>query len=288
MPANKTAQGTARQPFQLVFLAIIAIAAFAGNSLLARAALADGAIEAGTFSAIRLAAGALVLLPFLQGRPRLRDGKGAAALFVYIAGFSFAYLTLSAATGAFILFGCVQASVMGIGILKGDRPGRSGWLGLVIALTGMGWLFLPRGAAVDGAGVGIDPIAALMMAAAGIAWGIYTIIGRGGSDPARNTAANFLVATPLALPLVLLDNAMPSFLGVTLAVMSGALTSGLGYVIWYRVAPQLQLATAASLQLATPIVAALGGAVLLAEPLTLNVAIAGGLIIGGIVLTLRK
>ncbi len=271
----------ARNNLQLLTLAVLAILAFAGNSLLARAALADGAIEAGAFSAIRLAAGALVLIPFLKPRPMLSDAKGAAALFVYIAGFSFAYLTLSAATGAFILFGCVQASVMAIGILKGDRPSLSGWLGLFVALVGLGWLFLPGGEAAD-------YVPAMMMAAAGVAWGFYTIIGRGGSNPARNTAANFMVATPFAIPLVLLDSAMPSVWGVTLAIISGAVTSGLGYVIWYRVAPQLKLATAASMQLATPVIAALGGAVLLAEPLTLNVAIAGGLILGGIVLTLRK
>jgi len=268
-------------PLSLMLLAALAILAFAGNSLIARAALADGAIEAGAFSAIRLAAGALVLLPFLRSRPGLSDVKGAVSLFVYIIGFSFAYLTLSAATGALILFGCVQASVMAIGILQGDRPGARGWLGLLIALSGLGWLFLP-----GSEGAALAP--ALMMAIAGIAWGAYTIIGRGGHDPAGNTAANFLLAAPFAVPFVLLDSAMPSAWGVGLAIASGAITSGLGYVIWYRVAPQLTLATAATAQLATPVVAALGGALLLAEPLTLDIAIAGGLILGGIVLTLRK
>ncbi|WP_379553470.1 EamA family transporter [Qipengyuania sp. DGS5-3] len=268
-------------PLSLALLTGLAILAFAGNSLLARAALADGAIEAGAFSAIRLTAGALILLPFLKSRPRVSDIKGAASLLIYIVCFSFAYLTLSAATGALILFGCVQASVMAIGIVQGDRPSARGWLGLLIALSGLGWLFLPgsQGAAI---------IPAATMALAGIAWGVYTIVGRGGRDPARNTAANFLLAAPFALPLVLLDSGPPSAWGVGLAIASGAVTSGLGYVIWYRVAPELTLATTATAQLATPVVAALGGALLLAEPLTLDIVIAGGLILGGILLTLRR
>lgn len=265
----------------IVGLAGLAVLAFAGNSLLARAALADGATEAGVFSAIRLTAGALVLLPFLRGRPTTSDIPGAAALLVYVAGFSFAYLTLPAATGALILFGCVQASVMTIGIVQGDRPSFASWAGLAIALSGLGWLFLPGS---EGAAIG----PAAMMAVAGLAWGLYTIIGRRGTDPTRNTAASFLLAAPLALPLILLDQSLPSLSGVMLAVVSGALTSGLGYVIWYRVTPHLSLATTATVQLATPIIAALGGAALLAEPLTVDIAVAGGLIVGGIVLTIRK
>lgn len=265
----------------LIVLAILAILAFAGNSLLARAALADGAIEAGAFSAIRLASGALILLPFLKIRPATGDIPSAASLLVYVAGFSFAYLTLSAATGALILFGCVQASVMAIGIAQGNRPNISGWAGLIIALCGLGWLFLPGS---ESAAI----LPAAIMAVAGIAWGFYTIIGRGSRDPARNTAANFLIAAPFAVPLILFDAGWPSAWGVMLAVASGAITSGLGYVIWYRVTPHLKLATTASVQLATPIVAALGGALLLSEPLTLDIVIAGALIIGGIVLTLRK
>lgn len=270
-----------KMPLGLPLLAALAILAFAGNSLLARAALADGAIEAGAFSVIRLVAGALILLPFLKTKPRLSDVRGAAALLVYVVGFSFAYLTLSAATGALILFGCVQASVIAIGIAQGSRLNWAGWAGLIIALAGLAWLFLPGTEAAA-------PLPAAMMAIAGVAWGVYTIIGRGGRDPARNTAANFLLAAPLALPLILLDDALPSLWGASLAVIAGALTSGLGYVIWYRVAPRLKLATAATVQLATPVVAALGGAAILSEPLTLDLAIAGGLIIGGIVLTIRK
>lgn len=265
----------------IVGFAALAVLAFAGNSLLARAAMADGAIEAGLFSAIRLAAGAFVLLPFLRARPTASDIPGAAALLVYVAGFSFAYVTLPAATGALILFGCVQASVMAMGVLQGDRPSFGAWAGLIIALSGLGWLFLPGS---EGAAIG----PAAMMAVAGLAWGMYTIIGRRSADPAGNTAANFLLAAPFALPLILLDASWPSFGGVVLAIVSGALTSGLGYVIWYRVTPHLTLATTATAQLATPIIAALGGAVLLAEPLTIDIAVAGGLIIGGIVLTIRK
>lgn len=268
-------------PLSLAFLTALAILAFAGNSLIARMALANGAIEAGAFSVIRLAAGAAILVPFIKARPTMQDARGALPLLIYIAGFSLAYVTLSAATGALILFGCVQASIMTIGVIQGARPRWNGWAGLGIALAGLAWLFLPGSEAVQ-------PAAGAMMAIAGAAWGVYTIIGRGARDPARDTAVYFLIAAPLSLPLLLLDQSAPSAWGVGLAIVAGALTSGLGYVIWYRVAPLLKLATSASVQLATPIVAALGGAILLAEPLTADIAIAGGLIIGGILMTIRR
>ena len=269
-----------------ILLAALAIAAFAGNSLLARAALADGAIEAGAFSAIRLAAGAIILLPFLGAKPSRADLPGATALAVYVAGFSLAYLSLGAGLGALILFSCVQATIMLTGFFRGERPSALGWVGLAIAMGGLALLLAPKGGST-----GTDTIsiaAAIMMGVAGIAWGAYTLIGRASGDPAGSTARNFLLAAPMVLPMLLLDSEMPSSHGVMLAVIAGALTSGLGYVIWYKVAPRLGLATVASVQLATPVVAAIGGVLLLSEPLSWPLVLGGALIVGGIVLTIHK
>lgn len=269
------------RPAKVVVLAAIAIIAFAGNSLFARAALADGAMGAGAFSAIRLAAGALILLPVIGRLPGRADIPGALALAIYVGGFSLAYISLGAASGALILFACVQATMLLIGVVQGNPPSLRGWLGMVLALAGVAYLLAPGAGAVD-----IAP--SLLMAAAGAAWGIYTLLGRGAGDPAGRTARNFLLATPLVLPMLLLDSELPSSFGILMAVLSGALTSGLGYVVWNAVAPRMGLATVAVVQLATPVVAALGGALLLAEPLSLTLAIASALILGGIVLTLEK
>ncbi|AKM10252.1 DMT family transporter [Croceicoccus naphthovorans] len=279
MPENQRAM----RPAVLLLLAVLAIAAFAGNSLLARAAIGSGAIPAGGYTMLRLFSGAVVLLPFLGGSPKASDWRGAFSLFLYAAAFSFAYVALPAGTGALILFACVQATIMGVGIAGGERPAPLGYLGLALALAGVAYLLLP------GASASADPFAALLMAIAGAAWGVYTLLGRGAGNPARRTAANFLLAAPLALPLVLLDSAAGwTWQGSALAVGAGAITSGLGYVAWYAVAPRLGLATVATVQLATPVAAALVAAVTLAEPLTLRIGIAGLLIVGGIVLTLRK
>lgn len=268
-------------------LASLAIAAFAGNSLLARAALGDGAIGAGAFSAIRLASGALILLPVIGRRPTLRDIPGALALAVYVAGFSFAYLSIGAGTGALILFASVQATILLVGYAGGDALSRSGWAGLGLAMTGLVVLLAPGGAA-------FDPMAALLMAIAGTAWGAYTLIGRGAGDATGRTARSFLLAAPLMVPLLWWDAGtgawpvIPSREGAMLAAVSGVLTSGLGYVVWYKVIPRLGLAAIASVQLATPLVAALGGVVLLSEPLGWRLLAGGAFILGGIVLTLVK
>ncbi len=272
-------------PLLTALLAALAILAFAGNSLLARAALADGAIEAGAFSAIRLAAGALVLLPFLGRRPSFKDAPGALALAVYVAGFSLAYLSLGAAIGAMILFACVQVTIITVGYVRGEGLSVMGWIGLMIAIGGLVLLLAPGS---QGAGEPVGLGAAVMMGVAGIAWGAYTVIGRGSGDATGSTARNFLLAAPLVLPMLLLDSAVPSWHGVMLAVIAGALTSGLGYVIWYKVTPRLGLATVASVQLATPVVAAIGGVLVLSEPLDWRLIVGGALIVGGIVLTIRK
>ena len=265
-------------------LAVLAVAAFAGNSLLARAALGEGLIGAGSFTAIRLAAGATVLLPFLL-RGQLAGAfswRGALALFAYCAGFSFAYLELGAATGAMVLFATVQATVLASAALSGKRPRPTDLAGITLALGGVALLL--------GAQLAPGPLLAMAsMIVAGIAWGLYSVLGRGTADPARRTATNFALASLLAAPLPLIDGAvgvqMP---GVVLAAIAGALTSGLGYVAWYRLVPRLPHAAIGAVQLATPVVAALAAAAFLSEPLTLRLAVAAMLIIGGIALTFRQ
>lgn len=273
----------------IILLAALAIAAFAGNSLLARAALAEGAIEAGAYSAIRLGSGALVLLPFLKVAPSRADLPGAFALAAYVAGFSLAYLNLGAGIGALILFGFVQATIVLFGLWKGESIGARGGLGIALALAGLIWVIAPwRLAGPDTASI----MPSLLMAGAGIAWGAYTLIGRrsvqapGGASGA--TARAFLIASLLVLPMLFWDCGLPSWSGVILAVLSGTIISALGYVIWYKVAPMLGLATVACVQLATPVAAAAGGALFLAESVTLQVIAGGALILGGIVLTLKK
>jgi len=276
-----------RSAITTLALAGLAIMAFAGNSLLARAGLADGAISASAFSAIRLSAGALVLLPMIGRRPVGGDWPGAIALAVYVAGFSFAYLSLGAGTGALILFAAVQATILLVGTARGEPLSLPAWIGLGLAMAGLVILLAPGGAAVD-------PLAAALMALAGAAWGAYTLIGRGGGDATARTARSFLLAAPLTLPLLWWDWAMEtaplnlSAKGALLAAASGAVTSGLGYVVWYKVIPRLGLATVASVQLATPVVAALGGVLLLAEPIGWRLLAGGALILLGIVLTLAK
>ncbi|MEM7666472.1 MAG: DMT family transporter [Pseudomonadota bacterium] len=269
-------------------LATFAIAAFAGNSLLARAALADGAIEAGAYSAIRLASGALILLPFLGARPSRADMPGAIALAIYVAGFSLAYLDLEAGLGAVILFGFVQATILIVGAVRGEKLTLLGWIGVALALAGMVWLMAPWEARSDRTTL----VPGLLMASAGIAWGAYTLIGRNSASKpggaTGSTARNFLLASLLVAPMLAFDSGWPSAHGVILAAISGTVTSGMGYVLWYKVAPRLGLATVASVQLATPVAAALGGIVLLAEPLDWRLATGGALILGGIVLTLFK
>ena len=265
-------------------LALLAVAAFAGNSLLARAALGEGAIGAGSFTAIRLGAGAVVLLPWLLRGPRAGtfSWPGALALFVYCAGFSFAYVELGAATGAMVLFAAVQATVLASGALSGQRVRAGDLAGIALALGGVALLL--------GAHLAPGPLLAIAsMIAAGIAWGLYSVLGRSAPDPARRTAGNFALAALLAAPLVLLDSgAGVTASGAGLAIASGAVTSGLGYVVWYRLVPRLPNAAVGAVQLATPVVAAIAAAALLAEPLTWRLALAAALILGGIALTLRR
>lgn len=263
---------------KLAGLAVLVVLAFAANSLFARAALAGGAISPGAYSLIRLAAGAILLLPLIRQMPGRRDLPGAVALLAYVVGFSLAYLSLGAATGALILFAAVQLTILASGLAMGQTIGARGWAGLALASLGITYLLYPSAASPP-----LGP--ALTMAGAGLAWGAYTMIGRSAGDAAARTARNFCIAALLCLPALAFEPHRPSTEGIALAAASGALTSGLGYILWYQIAPRLPLAAVAAVQLATPLAAAAGGAFLLGERLTPALAIAAFAVLGGIALT---
>jgi drug/metabolite transporter (DMT)-like permease len=278
-----------------VVLTALAMAAFAANSLLCRVALREGHIDPASFGALRIAAGASVLAPLAWLRrgsslPARADWRAAFMLFAYVAGFSFAYLTLAAGTGALILFGAVQLTMFAAGLKAGERFTPAGWLGLGLAAAGLVVLVLPGVAAPP-------PIGAALMAIAGVAWGGYSLRGRGVPDPVAASAANFVRALPLALVLALVMALLSAFAratrahadvaGIALAIVSGALTSGLGYVIWYAALRGLSSLRAAVVQLSVPVLAAVGGTLWLGEPFTARLALAVAAILGGIVLALR-
>jgi drug/metabolite transporter (DMT)-like permease len=273
-----------------VLFTALALVGFAGNSLLCRLALAQHAIDAASFTAIRLASGALVLFLLARGWrgvPHAGSALSAAALFVYAAPFSYAYLQLGAGLGALVLFGTVQATMIGWGLARGERPRPMVWLGLGLALVGLGGLAAPGATSPDLAGVAA-------MAIAGISWGIYSLRGRGqgaGIDPLATTAANFMRSVPLAAALVVAAAWMTgldaTLRGVLLAVLSGAVASGLGYSLWYAALPGLTATRAAVLQLLVPVLAAGGGVGLLGERLSLRLLLTGAAILGGVALAVR-
>lgn len=263
----------------------LAMIAFACNSLLCRYALKHTAIDAGSFTVIRLVAGAgmLWLIANLRATPRGSAGNwpSALALFVYAAGFSFAYVSLPAATGALLLFGAVQVTMVGHGLWRGERLHGWQWAGFILAAAGLVGLLMP--------GLSAPPLqGAVLMLGAGVAWGIYSLRGKDARDAARVTAGNFLRTIPIALVLLpwlslhmSLDGA-----GVWYAVASGALASGVGYAIWYAALPWLQATTAATVQLSVPVLAAIGGVVLLAEPVTVRLGLASVAVLGGIAMVI--
>jgi drug/metabolite transporter (DMT)-like permease len=272
---------------KLVALTLFALLAFAGNSLLCRAALQHTRIDAASFTTIRLISGALVLWLLVQRTRRGATGRGswpsAFALFAYAAAFSFAYVALPAGTGALLLFGSVQASMIGWGLLKGERFGGVQMSGLVLAFAGLVGLLLP--------GISAPPLGgALLMITAGAAWGVYSLRGRGAGDPLRVTAGNFVRTVPVALLLsaLFMNEARVDTAGALYAIASGAITSGLGYAIWYTVLPHLKATSAATLQLSVPVIATLGGLVWLGEPFTLRLLLASAAILGGIALVIRR
>jgi len=268
---------------------ILALVAFAANSILCRLALRHASIDAATFSAIRLSAGAAMLLPLVAWTRRDAGGLSnvagswgsATMLFLYAVPFSFAYVGLSAGTGALILFGAVQATMILGAVRSGERASPLQWLGLAIAIAGLTYLMLP--------GLAAPPLhSAALMAVAGVAWGIYSLRGRGSANPLAQTAGNFARAVPLALGVLLVARAHVAMApaGVWLAVASGAIASGVGYVLWYAALRGLASMSAAVVQLSVPALAAAGGVLFLAESITARLVLAAAMILGGIALAL--
>jgi drug/metabolite transporter (DMT)-like permease len=262
-------------------LTLIAMVAFAGNSLLCRVALKQTSIDAASFTFIRIASGALALwlIVRMRGTSPRKAGSwfSAAALFAYAAGFSFAYLTLPAGTGALLLFGAVQATMIFWAFRGGEQMDLRQRLGLALALAGLVTLLFP--------GFSAPPlVGSILMIVAGIAWAVYSLRGKNAGHPAAATAGNFLRAVPMAavLSLAFLPWARVDRAGIGYAVMSGAIASGVGYAIWYTALPGLRGVSAASVQLVVPVLAALGGILFLGEQITLRFLFASVAVLGGI------
>jgi drug/metabolite transporter (DMT)-like permease len=259
--------------------------AFAGNSLLCRLALKNTHIDAASFTAVRLISGALVLWLIVRVRHNSNSGSrswlSAFALFAYAACFSFAYLSLPAGTGALLLFGAVQATMIGYGLWAGERFRKHQAVGFIFAIAGLVLLMLPGLSAPPLFGSGL-------MLSAGVAWGVYSLRGRSAGEPIRTTAENFLRAVPLAIALSVMMASQFSFdrAGCLYAAISGALASGVGYAIWYTAVRGLRATQAATVQLSVPVIAAGGGILFLGEQLGLRLVIASGAILGGIALVI--
>ncbi len=277
--------------FRLMVLVSLAMLAFAGNSLLCRMALKHTSIDAASFTTVRLVSGACML--WLVVRVKGSSGgtgnwRSAAALFVYAAAFSFAYISMSAATGALLLFGAVQATMIGYGVYQGERLRTPQLAGFALALAGLVALMLPGLAAPS-------LTSSLSMLSAGVAWGVYSLrgkraAGQGMADPTCVTAGNFMRAVPMALALSLLMFSHWSLdpAGIGLAVLSGALASGLGYAIWYQALPALKATHAATVQLSVPVIAAIGGVAFIGESVSLLLVLASCAILGGIALVILE
>jgi drug/metabolite transporter (DMT)-like permease len=272
-------------PARIVLLVFLSMLAFAANSVLCRLALSHTLIDPASFTAIRLLSGTIFLGVVVWIRSRATSGANPArngnwisalALLAYAVGFSFAYIGLSAATGALLLFGAVQATMLGVGIARGERLNAGQILGILLAIVGLVALLLP--------GLSAPPLfSAALMVAAGVAWGVYSLRGQGAGDSTKVTAGNFLRATPAALLLCVVFPRMPlDQRGLACAILSGALASGLGYTLWYAVLPSLKSTTAAVVQLSVPVIATLSGSALLQEPITRRVTLASCAILGGI------
>lgn len=270
-----------------IALTLLALLAFASNSLLTRFALGAREIDAATFTFVRLASGAVVLAFLVRAQAgtlapvRRRGALGPLALFAYAAPFSFAYLRIGAAVGALVLFGVVQLTMVGTGIFRGERPRPVAWLGLAVAMGGLAVLTVPSVARPD-------PVGLALMAIAGVAWGVYSLAGKTAPDPIAANASSFLWSGLLAAPLALglHSTGELSGRGVALAVVSGAVTSGLGYAVWYRALRGLTVMQAAVAQLSVPVIAALGAALLLDETLSARFVLSAVAVLGGVGLVL--
>jgi drug/metabolite transporter (DMT)-like permease len=266
---------------------VFALVAFAMNSVLCRLALGASTIDAASFSTVRLLSGALALLLISAAfkkefsTPRAGNWTSATLLFLYAIAFSLAYISLSAGTGALILFGSVQATMLIAALRSGERPHALEWLGLLLALAGLFYLVFPGLTAPR-------PFSSALMAVAGISWGFYSLRGRGTRDPLSDTTGNFVRALPFVFvtSLAVLGKFHVSPKGLVFAVLSGALASGVGYVVWYTALKGLTATRAATVQLVVPVLAALGGVALLAEEITLRLLLAALMILGGVGLAL--
>ena len=274
--------------FRIFLLTLLTLVAFASNSILCRLALADRTIDAALFTAIRLVSGALLLVVADVARRRATASESGgnwlsgALLFGYAAGFSFAYLQLSAGTGGLILFGTVQLTMIGWGIWKGERPSLIEWCGLILAQVGLVILVAPGLHAPS-------PIGAILMAIAGISWGAYSLRGRHATDPGHATRLNFVWSVPFALVLLLCSSVaglQASLKGVLLAVVSGAVTSAPAYMLWYLILPKLTAARAAISQLAVPAIVAIAGVLFLNESISFRLLAASALMLGGVALAI--
>lgn len=275
--------------FRILSLTAAAMTAFAANSLLSRAALVGGSIDAATFTWVRLASGAAVLWLLVvitrgSGRRPRTDWAAASALFTYAICFSLAYVWLGAGTGALILFAAVQLTMVSAGLLRGELQNLRTVSGMGLAMGGLAYLLFP--------GLSAPPVfGAALMAVAGVAWGVYSLRG-GGGDPLNSTAGNFIgavmVASVMAGPVVLVTDTHASGYGLALALLSGAAASGLGYVVWYAALRYLSATQAATVQLSVPVIAAAGGILLLEEALSLRLVVASTAILGGIGMVLRS
>jgi drug/metabolite transporter (DMT)-like permease len=274
-----------------LLLTAVALVAFASNSILCRLALGAREVDAATFTTVRIVSGALMLLliraataprtaPSTPKPARHSSWISAALLFTYAAPFSFAYIQLGAGTGALILFACVQATMLIGAVLSGERFRWLEALGLVIALAGLTYLVSP--------GLTTPSLGSVLMAIAGISWGIYSLRGRGSTEPLGDTTSNFVWAIPLALftSLLVFEYAYVSPSGALLAVASGALASGLGYTVWFAALRGLTAIRAATVQLTVPVLAAAGGVLLLQESITVRLLLSAALILGGVALAL--
>ena len=270
---------------KLVLLAVLAMTAFAANSLLCRMALVETDIDPASFTFWRLTSGALMLtlLVVMRNQKPLQEGNmaSAIALFVYAAGFSFAYISMTTGAGALLLFGAVQVTMISWGLFKGERMSALQWGGFLLALIGLILLLLPNAAVPQLS-------SALMMLAAGIAWGVYSLKGKGAKFPIEATAGNFIRATLLALVLLVIFWPGGEFHaeGMAYAVASGAIASALGYALWYSILVHIAAIKAATLQLSVPVLAVFAGWLFLDEPVTLRIILSSLAVIGGVAMVI--
>jgi drug/metabolite transporter (DMT)-like permease len=268
-----------------ILYTVIALLAFAGNSILCRYALKGDVIDASSFTAVRLISGALFLVLLImlkhRGRFNLKEGSWSSAfyLFLYMVTFSFTYITLDTGVGALILFGAVQVTMIFMNVLKGKMLRPIEWIGLLVAFSGLSLLLLPSASTPPLVGF-------LLMGISGCAWGFYTLAGKQVKNPLMNTANNFIRTLPFVALLIIftLEASNISNEGLLLAIVSGALTSGLGYAIWYAALKGLNVTQAAILQLTVPIIATFGGVVFTHETITMQLVISSLLVLGGILI----